>query len=63
MPAPTTPPILQAMAFVHLALAQLKPRKGDYAGNLARLRTGTGRQGHEKEEDKGKGRHAASFRI
>ena len=27
------------MAFVHLALAQLKPRKGDYAGNLARLRT------------------------
>jgi NAD+ synthase (glutamine-hydrolysing) len=27
------------MAFVHLALAQLKPRKGDYAGNLARLRS------------------------
>jgi NAD+ synthase (glutamine-hydrolysing) len=25
------------MAFVHLAQAQLKPRKGDYAGNLARL--------------------------
>jgi NAD+ synthetase len=25
--------------FVHLALAQLKPRKGDYAGNLERLRT------------------------
>jgi NAD+ synthetase len=24
--------------FVHLALAQLKPRKGDYAGNLERLR-------------------------
>ena len=22
---------------VHLALAQLKPRKGDYAGNLERL--------------------------
>src|SRR5215471_2072938 len=25
--------------FVHLALVQLKPRKGDYAGNLERLRT------------------------
>src|SRR5215467_3290688 len=25
--------------FVHLALVQLKPRKGDYAGNLGRLRT------------------------
>ena len=27
------------MSFVHLALAQLKPRKGDYAGNLARLQS------------------------
>src|SRR5215475_1983443 len=25
--------------FVHVALVQLKPRKGDYAGNLERLRT------------------------
>src|SRR4051794_17557957 len=37
LPALLAAIILQAMAFVHLALAQLKPRKGDYAGNLARL--------------------------